>query len=89
MPELCRFYNIVIKMIFSDNDQHHKPHFHVYYVEYEEDGATYKMWIENTKSIEEKINLAKQYNLAGIAFWEKDREENDEFWTQVKEALNK
>ena len=60
-----------------------------YYVEYEEDGATYKMWIENTKSIEEKINLAKQYNLAGIAFWEKDREENDEFWTQVKEALNK
>ena len=60
-----------------------------YYVEYEEDGATYKIWIENTKSIEEKINLAKQYNLAGIAFWEKDREENDEFWTKVKEALNK
>ena len=60
-----------------------------YYVEYEEDGATYKMWIENTKSIEEKINLAKQYNLAGIAFWEKDREENDEFWTKVKEVLNK
>lgn len=35
MPELCRFFNIVIKMIFSDNDQHHKPHFHVYYAEYE------------------------------------------------------
>ena len=35
MPELCRFYNIVIKMIFSDFDQHHKPHFHVYYAEYE------------------------------------------------------
>ena len=31
MPELCRFYNIVIKMIFSDTDKHHKPHFHVYY----------------------------------------------------------
>ena len=29
MPELCRFYNIVIKMIFSDTDKHHKPHFHV------------------------------------------------------------
>ena len=27
MPELCRFYNIVIKMIFSDTDKHHKPHF--------------------------------------------------------------
>ena len=35
MPELCRFYNIVIKMIYSDDGQHHKPHFHVYYAEYE------------------------------------------------------
>lgn len=34
MPELCRFYNIVIKMVYSDNDQHHKPHFHVFYAEY-------------------------------------------------------
>ena len=33
MPELCRFYNIVIKMIFNDNEKHHKPHFHVYYNE--------------------------------------------------------
>lgn len=35
MPELCRFYNIIIKMIYSDNGQHSKPHFHVYYAEYE------------------------------------------------------
>lgn len=35
MPELSRFFNIIIKMIYSDNDQHHKPHFHVYYAEYE------------------------------------------------------
>ncbi len=35
MQELSRFYNIVIKMIFSDSGQHHKPHFHVYYAEYE------------------------------------------------------
>lgn len=34
MPELSRFYNIVIKMIFSDNEQHHKPHFHVFYAEH-------------------------------------------------------
>lgn len=60
-----------------------------YYVEYEEDGKTYKMWVENEKSVGEKINLANQYNLAGIAFWEKDRETNDEFWTFVKEQLNK
>lgn len=60
-----------------------------YYVEYEEDGKLYKMWVENEKSVGEKINLANQYNLAGIAFWEKDRETNDEFWTFVKEQLNK
>ena len=60
-----------------------------YYVEYEEDGKTYKMWVENEKSVGEKINLANQYNLAGRAFWEKDRETNDEFWTFVKEQLNK
>ena len=35
MPELSRFYNIVIKMIYNDTKQHHKPHFHVYFAEYE------------------------------------------------------
>ncbi|MBQ6207845.1 MAG: DUF4160 domain-containing protein [Oscillospiraceae bacterium] len=35
MPELCRFYNIVIKMMYSDNSQHHRPRFHVFYGDYE------------------------------------------------------
>ena len=35
MPELCRFFNIIITMFFSDNDKHHKPYFHVNYNEYE------------------------------------------------------
>ena len=35
MPELCRFYNIVIKMMYSDEGQHHKPHFHALYAGYE------------------------------------------------------
>lgn len=35
MPELCRFYNIIIKMLFSDDVRHNKPHIHVYYNEYE------------------------------------------------------
>lgn len=33
MPEISRFYGIIIKMIFSDNEKHHKPHVHVYYGE--------------------------------------------------------
>jgi hypothetical protein len=35
MPELSRFYNIVIKMLFKDTVQHNKPHVHVFYNEYE------------------------------------------------------
>ena len=34
MPELCRFFNIIIRMIFDDSGQHSKPHFHVYYAEH-------------------------------------------------------
>ncbi len=34
MPELSRFYGIVIKMFFNDTTQHHKPHVHVTYGEY-------------------------------------------------------
>lgn len=35
MPELCRFYGIIIKMLFSDIGQHNKPHIHAYYQDYE------------------------------------------------------
>lgn len=35
MPEISRFYGIVVKMIYNDDGQHHKPHVHVYYGEYE------------------------------------------------------
>ena len=35
MPELSRFYNISIKMIYSDEGQHHKPHFHAFYAGHE------------------------------------------------------
>ncbi len=35
MSELSRFYGLIIKMIYMDNEQRHKPHVHVYYGEYE------------------------------------------------------
>ncbi len=34
MPEISRFFGIVIKMYFNDTTQHHKPHVHVTYGEY-------------------------------------------------------
>ena len=34
MPELSRFYNIVVKLLFNDIGQHNKPHIHIYYAEF-------------------------------------------------------
>ena len=34
MPELSRFYGIIIKMIYLATETHHKPHVHAYYGEY-------------------------------------------------------
>lgn len=34
MPELSRFYNIIIRINYGDNDKHHKPHIHVVYAEH-------------------------------------------------------
>lgn len=57
-----------------------------YYVEYEANGTKYQMWIEDEKSISEKLDLINKYELAGGAFWEKDRE-TDNIWTLAEEKL--
>lgn len=59
-----------------------------YYVEYTQDGKTYKMWIEDETSLKNKVSLVSQYNLAGVASWEKDRE-TDNVWNMIQEELNK
>lgn len=56
------------------------------YAEYEKEGTTYKMWIEDEESIKAKVRLVKQYNLAGTAAWEKDRE-TENIWTIIKQGL--
>lgn len=35
MPELSRFFNIIVRMQFNDVGQHNKPHVHVQYAEHE------------------------------------------------------
>ena len=57
-----------------------------YYVEYQKENSTYKMWIEDIESIKAKLSLVNQYNLAGVAFWEKDREV-EEIWQIIEETL--
>ena len=57
-----------------------------YYVEYEEDGITYKMWIEDEESIKAKFDLMKNYDLAGAAYWQKDFETSN-IWNIVEEQF--
>ena len=57
------------------------------YAEYEKGGKTYKIWIEDAKSLRYKLELVNTYNLAGAAYWEKDRE-TDDIWDMVSKVLN-
>lgn len=54
--------------------------------EYENNGKKYKIWIEDKKSMEYKLNLVDEYNIAGAAYWEKDRE-NEEIWDLASRIL--
>ncbi len=33
MPEICRFFGIIIRMYAEPQAPHHRPHFHAYYQE--------------------------------------------------------
>ena len=56
------------------------------YIEYVENGYTYKMWVEDEESISKKLDLVKKYNLGGAAFWEKGCE-TDDVWNVVEQKL--
>lgn len=57
-----------------------------YHVEFVEDGATNKIWVEDEESIKAKLSLISEYNLAGAAYWEKDREP-ESLWNVISEYL--
>lgn len=40
-----------------------------YYVEYKKDGALYRMWQEEERSIEEKMKIIADADVAGVAAW--------------------
>ena len=58
-----------------------------YYAEYEADGNTYKMWLEDEESIELKAALIREYNLAGIAGWKLGLERQD-VWDVILRYVN-
>jgi spore germination protein YaaH len=50
-----------------------------YYVEYPNGSNTSKIWIEDSRSIANRLDLVKKYNLAGSACWQLSQGE-EEIW---------
>lgn len=57
-----------------------------YYAEYTKRDKQYKIWLEESASLKLKAELALTYQLAGIAAWRKDFEE-EQIWGVLKTVL--
>ena len=55
-----------------------------YYVEYVNGGVTYKIWVEDATSLEEKLKVMQEYQLAGGAFWKLGLEDSTVWDTIIK-----
>lgn len=53
------------------------------YAQYERDGVTYKVWLEDAKSLELKLQVVKDEKLGGAAFWKAGMETADVWDTIV------
>lgn len=53
-----------------------------YYGQYEEDGSTFRIWLEDVESIQLKLEKVAEYGIAGAAFWKLGLE-SAEVWPVV------
>lgn len=58
-----------------------------YYVEYPEGGSTYKIWLEEERSIEEKIKAVTDGGISNVSFWKLGLE-NTETWNAIGKYIN-
>ena len=58
-----------------------------YYLEYQNSGKTYKMWLEEEKSLSLKLEQVKKNKIAGAAFW-KLGFERDTIWDTIIKYVN-
>lgn len=56
------------------------------YAEWTSGNSVFKVWIEDKTSIQARIDLVNQYNLAGVASWSKTFETPD-IWGYIEELL--
>ena len=56
------------------------------YFQYVSDDKTYKIWVEDERSMALRMSLVKTFKLAGVAFWRKGFEK-PEVWPVIERAL--
>lgn len=74
-----------VKKIINESDLKEKwdTSSHSPYIEYEKDGNSYQIWYENAKSVNDKIELAKRFKIAGVTFWRLGGED-PKIWEEIR-----
>ena len=57
------------------------------YAQWEADGGVYKIWLEDSRSLEEKLKVVKANGLAGVAEWSLDMESSG-IWDLILQYVN-
>jgi spore germination protein YaaH len=57
------------------------------YFQYVSGDATYKLWVEDERSMAARMSLIKKFGVAGVAFWRKGFEK-PEIWAVIESSLN-
>lgn len=57
------------------------------YAEWEVEEGTYRIWLEDFDSLEEKLKITKEHNLAGVASWKLGLE-NSGVWDLILQYVN-
>lgn len=77
------------RQVFTDNgiEPEWDENYGCYYGEYEKDDALYKIWLEDAESIEEKMKVIYEVNVAGVGAWKLGLE-REEIWNVIIRYLN-
>ena len=57
------------------------------YAQWDADGGTYKIWLEDSQSLKEKLKLIQKNELAGVAEWRLGWK-NSEIWDLILQYVN-
>ena len=68
------------QIIWDDNTKQN-------YAEWEADGGTYRIWLEDEKSLEEKLKVIRENSLAGVAEWSLGMESSG-VWDLILQYVN-